>query len=162
MISRGGNCQVRCRLLHSPHLLSWGVMRYFLSCCVSIFVAGCASSANDIGATYISPLQYQNYTCEQIAAEAQRISQRVATLSGQQDQKATNDAIATGVAIVIFWPAAFMISGDSQTAAELGRLKGEFETLEKVAIQKNCGLEFRRAPAKRQKTSSARDWSSTN
>ena len=137
-------------------------MRSFLYCCFSIFVAGCASSANDIGATYVSPLQYQNYTCEQIAAEAQRISQRVASLSGQQDQKANNDAIATGVAIVLFWPAAFMISGDGQTTAELGRLKGEFETLEKVAIQKNCGLEFRRAPPKKPKPSSAPDWSNTN
>ena len=116
-------------------------------------LAGCASSASDIGPSYVSPLQYEDYSCRQIAAEAQRVSQRVAELSGVQDDKATNDAVATGVAIVLFWPAAFMIKGDSQTAAELARLKGEFETLEKVAVKKSCGLTFRRS---KQRTRSRR------
>ena len=110
-------------------------------------LAGCASSSSDIRASYVSPLQYQNYTCQQIAAEAERISARVAELSGVQDDKRTGDAVATGVAVVLFWPAAFMIKGDGQTAAELGRLKGEFEALEKVAIQKNCGLSLQQRRA---------------
>jgi hypothetical protein len=29
------------------------------------------------------------------------------------------------MALVLFWPAAFTIKGDGQTAAELARLKGE-------------------------------------
>lgn len=64
-----------------------------------------------------------------------------------QDEKATSDAVATGVALVIFWPAAFFVKGDGPTAAELGRLKGEFEALEKTAIEKRCGLQFRQQPA---------------
>jgi hypothetical protein len=79
--------------------------------------------------------------------EAQRISGRVSQLSGVQDQKATNDAIATGVAIVIFWPAAFLVGGNDHSSGELGRLKGEFETIEQVAIQKKCGFDFRRQTA---------------
>ena len=51
-------------------------------------LAGCASNADKIGASYISPLQYQNYTCVQLGDEAQRVSGRVAQLSGVQDQKA--------------------------------------------------------------------------
>jgi hypothetical protein len=51
----------------------------------------------------------------------------------------------TGAAIVLFWPAAFFVKGDGQTAAELGRLKGEFEAIEQASIQKNCGLRFQRA-----------------
>ena len=109
--------------------------------------AGCASSSDKIGAQYVSPLQYSNYDCTQLSLEAQRISARVAQLSGVQDQKATNDAIATGVAIVIFWPAAFLVGGNDFNTAELGRLKGEFETIEQVAIQKKCGFDFRRQSA---------------
>jgi hypothetical protein len=52
------------------------------------------------------------------------------------------------VAIVVFWPALFFIGGDGQTAAELGRLKGEFEALERVAIEKKCSLQFRQEPQK--------------
>lgn len=107
-------------------------------------LVGCASSADKIGPQYVSPLQYSAYGCDQLSLEAQRISSRVAQLSGVQDQKATNDAIVTGVAIVVFWPAAFLVGGNDQNTAELSRLKGEFDTIEQVAIQKKCGFEFRR------------------
>jgi hypothetical protein len=42
-------------------------------------------------------------------------------VAGNQDQKRTNDAIATTVAVVIFWPAAFLVGGDGPAAAELGK-----------------------------------------
>jgi hypothetical protein len=108
------------------------------------FSAGCASSSADIQAQYVSDLQFQGLSCKQIGAEAAHLSRRVAEISGLQDEKASNDAVATGVALVIFWPAAFFIKGDGPTAAELGRLKGEFEALERVSIRRNCGLQFRR------------------
>lgn len=113
---------------------------------LSSALIGCASTADKIGAQYVSPLQYSAYDCDQLSLEAQRISARVAQVSGTQDQKATNDAIVTGVAIVVFWPAAFFVSGNDQNAAELGRLKGEFETIEQVSIQKRCGIQFHRPP----------------
>ena len=75
------------------------------------------------------------------------MSARAAQVTGVQDEQAKDDAVATGVAIVLFWPAAFFIKGDKQTAAQLARLKGEMEALEKVNIQKKCGIEFREAPA---------------
>jgi hypothetical protein len=110
-------------------------------------ISGCASHADQITGSYTSPLQYQNYTCNQLGEEAQRISARVTHLSGIQDQKATNDAIATTAAVIIFWPAAFLVGGNDQNTAELARLKGEFEAMEKVSIQKNCGIEFRQQPS---------------
>jgi len=45
----------------------------------------------------------------------------------------------------VFWPAAFFIKGDKETAAQLARLKGELEALEKISIQKKCGITFERA-----------------
>ena len=116
-------------------------------------VGACASSSDKIAAQYVSPLQYQSYSCAQLAEEAPRISARVAQVSGTQDQKATNDAIATTAAIIIFWPAAFLVGGNDQTTAELSRLKGEFETVEKVAVSKNCGLQMRQqsAPSRRER-----------
>lgn len=123
-------------------------------------VAGCASSSEKIQAAYVSPIQYQSYSCHQLGEEASRISSRVNQLAGVQDQKATNDAVATGVAIVVFWPAAFFIGGNDQTTAELARLRGEFEAIEKASIQKNCGIQFRQqpvpeAPPKRRRRASA-------
>ena len=108
----------------------------------TILLASCASSSSEISATYVSPLQYQNLTCQQIAGEADRVSRRASEVAGVQDGKRTSDAWTTTAAIVIFWPAAFFVKGDGQTAAELGRLKGEFEALEKVSIEKNCATRF--------------------
>lgn len=117
-----------------------------------VSLAGCAQKAEDVTATYISPMAYQSYSCKQIAQEASRVSGRVGELSGVQNKKASDDAVATGIALVVFWPAAFFIKGDKQTAAELARLKGELEALEQASIRKKCGIVFKRAvPAEAEK-----------
>jgi hypothetical protein len=118
----------------------------FLMPLTALLVSGCAKSASEVQPAYVSPIQYENYSCPQLAAEAQRVSRRASELSGVQDNKAEGDAVATGVAIVVFWPAAFLVSGDDHTTAELARMKGEFETIEKVSIQKNCRLDIRKQP----------------
>lgn len=66
--------------------------------------------------------------------------------AGVQDSKATNDAVATGVGVVLFFPVLFFIKGDSTTGAELARLKGEMEAIEQASIQKGCKIEFRPSP----------------
>lgn len=38
--------------------------------CASVVLAmGCSTSSKDIAPMYVSPLQYQSYTCEQLGAE---------------------------------------------------------------------------------------------
>lgn len=106
----------------------------------ALLSVGCAKSSGEIRPAYISPMQYQNWDCQQIAAEAQRVSQHANELAGVQDDKADKDALATGAAIILFWPAAFLVGGDGQTASELARLKCEFEALERAAIDKKCGF----------------------
>ena len=105
-------------------------------------LAGCASSSSDIAPAYISPVAYQAYTCQQLAQEAQAVSTRAASLSGVQDQKRTNDGLATAAAVVIFWPAAFFVGGDKQTAAELAQMKGQMVAIEQAANTKKCGMQF--------------------
>jgi hypothetical protein len=105
-------------------------------------LGGCASSAADITATYVSPITYQSFTCAQLGQEAQSISARAAALSGAQDSQRTKDAVATTAAVIIFWPAAFLVGGDKQTAAELAQMKGQMVAVEQASIQKKCGIEF--------------------
>ena len=114
----------------------------WLVACLAL--CGCASAASEIRPAYVSPLQYQSLNCPQLAGEAERLSRRVAEVSGVQDQNRTTDAWVTAGAIVVFWPAAFLIKGDGATAAELARLKGEFEAIERVSLEKNCNFQFRR------------------
>ncbi len=96
---------------------------------------------------YVSPMQYQSYSCAQLREEAARVSSRAAAAAGMQDQNATNDAIATGVALVVFWPAAFLVHGNGTNAQELAELKGEMDAIEQANVQKKCGIEFNRGTA---------------
>jgi hypothetical protein len=105
---------------------------------VSIALIGCATSSKDIASTYVSPLQYQNYDCAQIGLESQRIQARVVETGGRLDQASSNDKAIMGVGLVLFWPALFALGGTKNQEAEFGRLKGEYDAVQKVAIDKKC------------------------
>lgn len=112
-------------------------------------LASCAQRANEVQATYVSPMTYQGYSCKQIEVEARRVANRAGQIAGVQEQNANRDAAATAAAVILFWPAAFFVRGDGTNAAELARLRGELEALEVASNEKNCGLTFetREAPA---------------
>ena len=122
-------------------------MRIIALAAVAAALGGCASKSSDITAAYVSPVMYQNHTCQQLALEAQGVSSRAAQVSGAQDAKRSNDAVATGVAVVVFWPAAFLVGGDGPTAAERGQLKGQMVAIEQASIVKKCGIQFQKPPA---------------
>jgi len=61
-----------------------------------------------------------------------------------QDEKATKDAVATTVGVIVFWPALFLIGGNDQQTAELARLRGELEAIEQVSVRKRCAIQFQR------------------
>lgn len=113
--------------------------------------SGCATKSGEIMPTYVSPLQYSNFNCDQIRAEAQRIHVRASQMTGIVDEKAQNANVGTAVAVVLFWPAAFWAASSGATMeqrAELARLKGEQEALAQAAIQNKCqGIVFQE-PAK--------------
>jgi hypothetical protein len=117
-------------------------MRMIIILCFGALLTGCASSASDIAPAYVSPVAYQSYTCQQLAMEAQAVSTRAAALSGAQDSQRTKDTVATTAAVIIFWPAAFLISGDKQTAAELANMKGQMVAIEQAATAKKCNIQF--------------------
>ncbi len=105
--------------------------------CTGLVMAGCAQRPDAVSGSYVSSLQYQSYSCDQLAAELARINARAAEVAGVQQKAATTDAVSLGAGLVLFWPAMFfMIGGDR--AEELARLKGEIEAIEQTAIQKEC------------------------
>jgi hypothetical protein len=121
-------------------------LRMIAAAGIAAALAACASKSNEITAAYVSPVTYQSYNCQQLSQEAQAVSARASAVAGAQDQKRTNDQIATTAAIVIFWPAAFFVSGDGPVAAELAQLKGQMVAIEQASIQKKCGIKFQQPP----------------
>ena len=103
-------------------------------------LSACATAPDRISGSYVSPIQYSSYDCDQIREELVRISARVSEVSGAQKKQADSDAIAMGVGLVVFWPALFFLAGGNDRKEELARLKGEYEALESSAIQKKCSF----------------------
>lgn len=108
------------------------------ACSTALILQGCATASKDLSATYVSPLQYQSYDCDQLRAEAQRIQGRVVQLGGRLDEAANNDKGIAAVGIILFWPALFALGGTKQEEAEYSRLKGEYDAVEQQAIIKKC------------------------
>jgi hypothetical protein len=115
------------------------VKKYVLLSLLAITVTACASRPEDIKASYVSPLQYQDFSCRQIGKEVARVGRKLSEVSGIQDDTASDDSVAMGVGLVLFWPALFFIDSDDQKE-EVARLKGEFDALEQVAIEKDCDV----------------------
>jgi hypothetical protein len=117
------------------------MMSAIVSAC--FLVSGCASSPDKIAAQSVSTLPYEQHNCNQIGAEVDRVTRRVSELHGTLDKKASGDSAQMAIGMVLFWPALFFLEGgDGPEAAEYARLKGERDALEKVAIQKECGIAF--------------------
>lgn len=105
---------------------------------VAIALAGCATSSKDVTTSYVSPVQFQSYDCDQIQSEALRIQARVSQLGGRLDEAATHDQQIAGVGLILFWPALFALGGTKQQEAEYARLKGEYDAIQQSAVAKKC------------------------
>ena len=117
--------------------------RIILALLVSpLILTACATSPEDISAAYVSPLKYQKYDCDQLALELDYVGQRTNRLFKSLEDEADSDAWQMGVGMIIFWPALFALEGgDGPEATEYAQLKGEFEALRTMAVQKKCGIE---------------------
>lgn len=107
-------------------------------------VSACASNPDNLSTAYVSPVKYEGYDCDQLSSEMTAINQRSLDLYRSLKKKRSGDNWQTGIGFVLFWPALFFLEGgDGPEANEFSRLKGEFEALKEVNIQKRCRLEIR-------------------
>ncbi|MFD1982589.1 hypothetical protein ACFSOZ_07840 [Mesorhizobium newzealandense] len=112
----------------------------------AILLCGCATPPDKIQASYVSPILYQNLTCEQLALEATNVSRRASEAAGIQNHKAGQDAAVVAVGVIVFWPVLFFANGDGTSAAEVARLKGEMQAIEDASTAKSCGIVFQKPP----------------
>ncbi|SFF26401.1 hypothetical protein [Nitrosomonas sp. Nm166] len=106
--------------------------------CIAMTQYGCATSSKDIAASYASPMQYNNYDCDQLTAESQRIQARVSQLGGRLDSAASNDKWLVAAGVLVAWPILFAVGGTKGQEAEYARLKGEYDAIHQSAVMKKC------------------------
>ena len=78
-------------------------IKIILSLAVMVSFSGCATSAKHVSPTYVSPVQYQHYNCDQIEQELTRCSRTVEQVTGQHGLAANKEDWAMGVGMVVYW-----------------------------------------------------------
>ena len=115
--------------------------------CATLFIGaaalgGCASSPGGIEPAQVSASKYSRHSCASLRAKSRRVSKEALRVAGKVQQRSNNDAVATGVALVLFWPAAFFVKGDGPEAEQYAELVGERQAIEKAAKRKGCKIRF--------------------
>ncbi len=120
--------------------------RYFVT--ALLVLAACASQPEEIGTSYVSPVHYKNFDCEQLNLEAERVSRRAFELHASLKDTADTDEAQMGIGLILFWPALFFLEGgDGAEAMEYARIKGERDAIEKRSIEQKCAIEFQKTAA---------------
>lgn len=104
---------------------------------VSFSLCGCASRANNISATYVPPMKYQNHTCDQIRQKLDSVCEKVNILSSVQNADANSDPVALASGLISLWLPVMFMSGGSHEK-DIAQLKGDIIALEQSAIEKQC------------------------
>ncbi len=108
---------------------------------ITVFLmVGCSTSSKDIMPAYVSPAMYSNYDCDQLRLELIRVSTEVNAMTGKLDKNRENDNLTTTAGVLLFWPALFFLGGTKEQEARYAQLRGEYNALEQVTIQKKCGF----------------------
>lgn len=107
---------------------------------MTLIIGGCAQKAESIKATYVSPLGYQQLSCDELKEEVLRVNKRLYAISRQQSKVANKDALSIGAGALIFPPAILLMALGDDQKAEIGNLKGQYDTIKDVATDKNCSF----------------------
>ena len=130
-------------------------LRIVVMAACSTFILSCASSSNEIAATYVSPSKYSSFNCEQLSQELARLNKRKNDLAFELDEKASSDEGLTAVSLILFWPAAFALGGNQGQEAEYASIKGEYDAVQKVGVEKTCNLDPTKIQTAKVKTQSS-------
>ncbi len=123
------------------------IKKLLLTSLISILVISCASNPNSISTAYVSPLQYSNYDCDQIGLEQIVIERRITQLYSALRKDAGFDGAQAALGVVLFPPLLLALEGgDGPVAGEYALMKGQYEALQTVSVQKKCDLTFAEDP----------------
>ena len=108
------------------------------ACIMALHLYGCATASKDVSPSFVAPLQYHSYDCEQLTVEIKDIQARLSELGPRLDAAANTDKRILGVGLTLFWPALFALGGTKHQEAEYARLRGEYDALGQQMMLKKC------------------------
>ena len=107
---------------------------------LSFIVISCTTYSKDIEPIHVPPDQYRSLNCEELGHEFGQLFQRRNTLADVLDEEAASDQSVTAVSAILFWPAAFTLGGNKELERKYAQIKGEFDAVIRVGIEKRCNM----------------------
>lgn len=114
------------------------IIAHYLVICVLITTTGCATNPSNISAKYVSPIAYQDWTCEQLVDEHKRLTSVVEKTVKDQKKNASTDAGLMAVGLIIFWPALIGLAATRNEKEAVAQVKGEYEAVHEQMRMKGC------------------------
>ncbi len=111
-----------------------GPITLLVSVGLGLGLAGCAKKPEAIAPAYVSHMQYQAFTCSQLASEAARLDAALAQVSEAQRNARSGDV--AGV-ILLGLPVSSMSGGN--VADQVAAVKGQQVAVQQSMNLKNCG-----------------------
>tara|TARA_B100000886_G_scaffold214569_1_gene148771 strand:- start:576 stop:929 length:354 start_codon:yes stop_codon:yes gene_type:complete len=105
-----------------------------------VFGCSTAQRATDVSAMNISVAPYLKMDCKELATEAADLASRAESARAKTDAAYNDDEIKEAVAWVLFAPAALMLKGNSEEAAELSAIKGQVIAVREAQKINECIL----------------------
>jgi hypothetical protein len=119
-------------------------IKLIMTLTLSTLFFGCASNPNDISASYVSAYKYKDFDCDQIMMEMDHVSRTTVRLYQSLRTQQKNDQAQMGIGLLLFWPTLFLLEGgDGPEAAQYADLKGEYEALRKMSVEKRCEIDMK-------------------
>jgi type IV pilus biogenesis protein CpaD/CtpE len=96
-------------------------------------IAACAKRPEAITPNYVSPMEYDGATCEQLRMESSRVSRALVMASEQQSRARSNDILG----VVFLWMPVSSFTGDN-ISHYVADLKGREETIQRKLTMGEC------------------------
>lgn len=106
----------------------------------AMLLPACATRPENVVASHISSSRYSERTCKSLTRELDEVQDALRAQSGKLNDKATQDAVVTGVGVILFWPVLFALGNNAGLEGDVARLKGEEQAIRKQMREQDCEM----------------------
>jgi hypothetical protein len=104
----------------------------------AVILPGCATRPDNVVASSVSSSRYADRTCKSLSRELDEVQDALRVQSAKLNDKANQDAVVTGVGVILFWPVLFALGNNSGLEGDVARLKGEEQAIRRQMREADC------------------------
>ena len=97
-----------------------------------------AQKAYEVMPINVSVAPYLKMTCKELATEQASLISKAQSIGAQVDSEEQSDKNMEIAAWILFAPAAFLMDGNAESAAQLGSVKGQLEAVTDAMKVNEC------------------------